>query len=71
MLGPRARTEAAAPVLRFLREAVQPEKLAATQQKSRRRPESSATVTGDRLQGRNFVNRDMNLSLTGAGAGVR
>jgi DNA-binding transcriptional LysR family regulator len=45
MLGPRARTEAAAPVLRFLREAAHPDKPAATQQKSRRRPESSAAVT--------------------------
>jgi DNA-binding transcriptional LysR family regulator len=45
MLGPRARTEAAAPVLRFLREVAQPEKVAATQQKTRRRAQTSPPVT--------------------------
>jgi DNA-binding transcriptional LysR family regulator len=45
MLGPRARTETAAPVLRFLREAVQPDKLAASPQRPRRRPDSTVPVT--------------------------
>ncbi|MEO8306719.1 MAG: LysR family transcriptional regulator [Pseudomonadota bacterium] len=45
MLGPRARTEAAAPVLRFLREVAQPEKIAATQHTPRRRVRAAAAVT--------------------------
>jgi hypothetical protein len=44
MLGPRARTEASAPVLRFLRETVQLDKPGAVQHKPRRQPEAPRVI---------------------------
>lgn len=45
MLGPRARTEAATSVLRFLRETVQMESSSAVQQRTRRQPETPRVIT--------------------------
>lgn len=71
MLGPRARTDEATPVLRFLRQAVQPERYAAVQHEPRRQAEPGLAAPDAVPQDGNSVNRDMNLSLPRVGCGVR